>query len=57
MTGTTEQPYLGTTRNVYREAALTPDVGLCCTTTPVWRLPELGTPKRMLEMNYGGGCC
>ena len=50
-----EQSYLGTTRDVYREAALKPDVGLCCTTTPVWRLPELSIPKRMLEMNYGCG--
>lgn len=50
-----EQAYLGTTRNVYREAALKPDVGLCCTTTPVWQLPELSIPKRMLAMNYGCG--
>jgi len=50
-----DQAYLGTTRNVYREAALKPDVGLCCTTTPVWQLPELSVPRRMLEMNYGCG--
>ena len=47
--------YLDTTVNVYREAALTPDVGLCCTTTPVWALPGLDMPKIMLEMNYGCG--
>lgn len=47
--------YLETTENVYREAALTPDVGLCCTTTPIWKLPELDIPKIMLEMNYGCG--
>jgi SAM-dependent methyltransferase len=47
--------YLDTTVNVYREAALTPDVGLCCTTTPVWVLPELHMPSIMLEMNYGCG--
>jgi SAM-dependent methyltransferase len=47
--------YLETTENVYRDAALTPDVGLCCTTTPVWQLPELEMPKIMLEMNYGCG--
>jgi len=47
--------YLETTKNVYREAALTPDVGLCCTTTPVWQLPDLEIPKKMLEMNYGCG--
>ncbi len=47
--------YLKTTENVYRDAALTPDVGLCCTTTPVWQFPELSIPKIMLEMNYGCG--
>jgi SAM-dependent methyltransferase len=47
--------YLDTTQDVYRQAALTPEVGLCCTTTPVWQLPGLQIPKRMLEMNYGCG--
>jgi SAM-dependent methyltransferase len=47
--------YLETTVNVYKEAALKPDVGLCCTTTPVWALPGLVMPKIMLEMNYGCG--
>jgi SAM-dependent methyltransferase len=47
--------YLATTRDVYKEAALNPQLGLCCTTTPVWQLPELAVPKRMLEMNYGCG--
>ncbi len=55
MTDQSEQSYLGTTRDVYKEAALRPDVGLCCTTTPVWQLPELSIPKRMLAMNYGCG--
>jgi SAM-dependent methyltransferase len=50
-----EATYLHTTRNVYKEAALVPDVGLCCTTTPVWRLPGLSIPPRMLQMNYGCG--
>lgn len=44
-----------TTRNIYKEAALNPQQGLCCTTTPVWQLPGLNIPKRMLEMNYGCG--
>lgn len=44
-----------TTQNIYREAALNPQQGLCCTTTPVWQLPGLDIPKRMLEMNYGCG--
>lgn len=47
--------YLETTLDVYKEAALKPDVGLCCTTTPVWALPGLDMPKIMLEMNYGCG--
>jgi len=47
--------YLETTRDFYRQAALTPDQGLCCTTSPVWALPELSVPSRMLEMNYGCG--
>ena len=47
--------YLETTKNVYKEAAENPQVGLCCTTTPVWHFPGLVIPKRMLEMNYGCG--
>jgi SAM-dependent methyltransferase len=47
--------YLDETVNVYRDAALTPDVGLCCTTTPIWALPGLDMPSIMLEMNYGCG--
>jgi SAM-dependent methyltransferase len=50
-----EAHYLDTTRNVYKEAAENPQIGLCCTTTPVWQLPELTMPKRMLQMNYGCG--
>ncbi len=47
--------YLDATHDVYKEAALKPDVGLCCTTTPIWQLPDLEMPKIMLEMNYGCG--
>jgi SAM-dependent methyltransferase len=43
------------TRDVYKEAALNPQQGLCCTTTPIWQLPDLTIPTRMLEMNYGCG--
>lgn len=50
-----QQGYLETTIDVYKEAAENPQVGLCCTTTPVWQLPGLSIPKRMLEMNYGCG--
>jgi len=47
--------YLETTHHVYKEAALTPDVGLCCTTNPIWELPGLKIPRIMQEMNYGCG--
>ncbi len=47
--------YLATTHDVYKEAAENPQVGLCCTTTPVWQLPGLDIPKKMQEMNYGCG--
>jgi SAM-dependent methyltransferase len=50
-----DSTYLDATHDVYREAALRPNVGLCCTTTPVWRLPGLAIPQRMLAMNYGCG--
>ena len=50
-----QSTYLETTKNVYKEAAENPQAGLCCTTTPVWQLPELSIPHRMLEMNYGCG--
>jgi len=47
--------YLETTKDIYKKAAETPDVGLCCTTTPVWAFPGLDIPKKMQEMNYGCG--
>jgi len=47
--------YLQTAKSVYKEAALSPDVGLCCTTTPIWQFPGLTIPKIMQEMNYGCG--
>lgn len=47
--------YLETTKEVYKKAAETPDIGLCCTTTPIWKLPNLEIPTIMLEMNYGCG--
>lgn len=49
------ETYLETTHDVYKEAAENPQVGLCCTTTPIWQLPGLDIPKRMQEMNYGCG--
>ena len=47
--------YLDTTVNLYRDAALKPDVGLCCTTTPMNAFPGLEIPTIMKEMNYGCG--
>ena len=47
--------YLETTKDVYKAAAETPDVGLCCTTTPMWQLPGLDMPVIMQQMNYGCG--
>jgi ubiquinone/menaquinone biosynthesis C-methylase UbiE len=47
--------YLETTKNVYKAAAEKPDVGLCCTTTPIWLLPGLDMPLIMQQMNYGCG--
>ncbi len=49
------ETYLETTKDVYKQAAENPDVGLCCTTTPVWQLPGLDIPRVMLDMNYGCG--
>lgn len=47
--------YLDTTIDVYKKAAETPDVGLCCTITPIWQFPGLSIPKIMQQMNYGCG--
>ncbi len=47
--------YLQTAADVYRAAALKPDVGLCCTTTPMNAFPGLTIPSIMQEMNYGCG--
>ncbi|WP_421894270.1 arsenosugar biosynthesis arsenite methyltransferase ArsM [Marinoscillum sp.] len=47
--------YLEVTKDIYRQAAITPDVGLCCTTTPIWAFPGLEIPKIMQQMNYGCG--
>lgn len=49
------ETYHETTKDVYRKAALEPDVGLCCTTSPIWQLPGLDIPSKMQAMNYGCG--
>jgi SAM-dependent methyltransferase len=47
--------YLETTAQVYAEAAETPQVGLCCVSTPPLQLPGLTIPPIMQQMNYGCG--
>lgn len=47
--------YIETAKEIYKDAALNPQPGLCCTTSPVWQFPGLTIPKKMLEMNYGCG--
>jgi SAM-dependent methyltransferase len=49
------ESYLDATTDLYKQAALTPDVGLCCSTTPIWKFPGLEIPMIMQEMNYGCG--
>jgi hypothetical protein len=49
------ETYLDTTIDVYKQTALRPGVGLCYTTTPIWQLPDLTSPKIMQEKNYGCG--
>ena len=47
--------YLETLTMYIKKQRLTPDVGLCCTTNPIWELPGLKIPRIMQEMNYGCG--
>lgn len=47
--------YLEEARRVYKDAAETPMMGLCCTTSPSMNLPGIRYPTAMLEMNYGCG--
>src|SRR6202040_3528884 len=47
--------YLQTVEDVYAAAARQPGQNLCCTSAPVWRLPDLVIPPIMLAMNYGCG--
>lgn len=47
--------YLDTTRELYKEAALTPRTGLCCVAGQPRFLPGLTIPVVMQEMNYGCG--
>lgn len=47
--------YLETTAKFYAEAAETPQVGLCCVSSPPLQLPGLTIPEIMQQMNYGCG--
>jgi predicted double-glycine peptidase len=46
--------YLDATNDLYKNAALTPDVGLCCTTTQFGNF-RFRNSMIMQEMNYGCG--
>ncbi len=47
--------YLETARDLYREAARTPQRALCCAGSEGFRLPGLDIPAPMQAMNYGCG--
>jgi ubiquinone/menaquinone biosynthesis C-methylase UbiE len=47
--------YLETTAQFYADAAETPQVGLCCVSSPPLQLPGLNVPDIMQQMNYGCG--
>jgi len=47
--------YLETTAKFYAIAAETPQIGLCCISTPPLQYPDLKIPQIMQEMNYGCG--
>lgn len=47
--------YLDATAEFYTEAAKTPQIGLCCISTPPLQFPDLIIPEIMQEMNYGCG--
>lgn len=47
--------YRDAVEKLYAEAAAEAQPKLCCTQTPVWKLPGLAVPRAMLERNYGCG--
>lgn len=47
--------YLDAAAEFYREAAVTPEVGLCCVQGNTTQFPGLTIPQRMAAMNYGCG--
>ena len=36
--------YIEATKDLYKEAAVRPEIGLCCTTNPIWQFPDLNIP-------------
>lgn len=53
--GPRPRTYLDYTADFYREAAADAQGDLCCTTTPIWKLPGLTVPQEMIDKNYGCG--
>jgi len=49
------ETYLETAAQFYAEAAQTPQIGLCCVSTPPFQFPGLKIPEIMQQMNYGCG--
>jgi SAM-dependent methyltransferase len=47
--------YLKVVEDVYRDAAVEPSIGLCCTTSSPQTFPDLYVPQIMYDMNYGCG--
>ncbi|MBD2189239.1 arsenosugar biosynthesis arsenite methyltransferase ArsM [Pseudanabaena mucicola] len=47
--------YLETTAKFYAEAAESPQIGLCCISTPPLQFPDLKIPQIIYQMNYGCG--
>jgi ubiquinone/menaquinone biosynthesis C-methylase UbiE len=53
--GESHMGYLDTANDLYKEAAITPQAGLCCVTNPTRFLPDLTIPEEMQQMIYGCG--
>ncbi|MCG8555007.1 MAG: arsenosugar biosynthesis arsenite methyltransferase ArsM [Proteobacteria bacterium] len=55
MVSALDEDYLEDVESLYARAADSPQPSLCCTQTPVWKLPGLTIPQGMIERNYGCG--
>ena len=38
--------YIETTKDLYKEAAINPEIGLCCTTNPIWQFPDFKNSQK-----------